>query len=242
MKKLIAASAVILSAMLSPARSADMPVKASPVASSSWTGFYLFGGGGFGLWNAKEFDLTLAGVPLDPTGRSSGHGWFGTVGVGFDRQIAPAWVAGIFADAQFGDIRGTIFRPFDQEFGPTSNNLSYAAGLRIGYLVTPGTLLYANGGYSHANFKEAALKDLPIFPLSIDKQRRDGWFLGGGIESSLETVGVRARGWFAKIEYRYADYGREDVAILHLGAPNGAKMSFDPAVQTISVSLVYRFN
>src|SRR5581483_7650378 len=47
MKKLIAASAVILSATLSPALAADMPVKAKPLYSSDWTGFYLFGGGGY---------------------------------------------------------------------------------------------------------------------------------------------------------------------------------------------------
>jgi outer membrane immunogenic protein len=31
---------------------------------------------------------------------------------------------------------------------------------------------------------------------------RDGWFVGGGFENSLNFFGITAPGWFTKTEYR----------------------------------------
>ncbi len=83
------------------------PIMAAPVYN--WTGFYLFGGAGYGMYTADSHDETYPGTPVAITinQRSGGHGWFGTVGGGYDWQFAGSWVAGIFADAQFGEIRGT---------------------------------------------------------------------------------------------------------------------------------------
>src|ERR1019366_6241931 len=79
-----------------------------PVAPS-WTGFYIFGGAGGGLWAADSNVVTFpGGGPLTRDQRLGGSGWFGTVGVGYDWQFNSSWVAGIFADGQFGDIRGSL--------------------------------------------------------------------------------------------------------------------------------------
>ena len=43
--------------------------------------------------------------------RLGGDGWFGTVGAGYDWQFSRIWVAGMFADGQFGSIRGSISDP-----------------------------------------------------------------------------------------------------------------------------------
>jgi outer membrane immunogenic protein len=40
--------------------------------------------------------------------KQGGDGWFGTVGAGYDWQFGGDWVAGIFADGQFGSLKGTI--------------------------------------------------------------------------------------------------------------------------------------
>ena len=46
-----------------------------------------------------------------------------------------------------------------------------------------------------------------------------------------------------KTEYRVAEYGRKASSLLLNGAPNGDySMTFKPYVQTVSTSLVYRFN
>lgn len=78
---------------------------------------------------------------------------------------------------------------------------------------------------------------------SIPKQTFDGWFIGGGVENSLDIVGISLPGWFMKTEYRVAEYNRKDTSLLLNGAPSGDySTTFKPYVQTVSTSLVYRFN
>ena len=114
MKKLVLALTAI-AAFTAPALAADMAVKApraAPVAIYNWTGFYIFGGVGGGLWAADtSTHVTATGVGLTINQRQGGAGWFGTVGAGYDWQFNSPWVAGIFGDGQFGDIRGTIQDP-----------------------------------------------------------------------------------------------------------------------------------
>ena len=54
----------------------------------NWTGFYIFGGGGGGIWSANGgVDNTFTGACLICTNtRTGGDGWFGTVGAGYDWQ------------------------------------------------------------------------------------------------------------------------------------------------------------
>src|SRR5580698_7850126 len=87
------------------------PVMVAP--APSWTGFYIFGGIGGGVWDADSNVQTYpAGVALSRDQRYGGDGWYGTVGAGYDWQFNSSWVAGIFADGQFGSLRGTINDPF----------------------------------------------------------------------------------------------------------------------------------
>ncbi|MDX8510785.1 outer membrane protein [Mesorhizobium captivum] len=216
---------------------------ARPAPAAGWSGFYLSAGGGAGWWSADQY-TDFGGIPAPgPSAHTTGSGGFGTVGGGFDWQFAPSWVAGAFADVKFGDIRGTISAPFEQYSGTTSNRLSYAAGLRLGVLASPNALVYVNGGYSHADFTGSGLDPTPLVPLSVAGHHHDGWFVGGGIENSLDFTGIASPGWFMKTEYRFADYGREtaQMYVTATGAPDGA-IAFKPTAQTLSISLVYRFN
>jgi hypothetical protein len=78
-----------------------------PIAPTySWTGFYVFGGGGGGLWAADQsVQVTGSNIPLTINQRQGGSGWFGTVGAGYDWQFNHSWVFGILADGQFGSWR-----------------------------------------------------------------------------------------------------------------------------------------
>ena len=71
-----------------------------------------------------------------------------------------------------------------------------------------------------------------------------GWFVGGGVENNLDIFGISAPGWFMKTEYRAAYYDNKNLNILVDGAntPTGVDINFKPLVQTVSTSLVYRFN
>ena len=103
--------------------------------------------------------VTGANIPLTTDQRQGGSGWFGTVGVGYDWQFNGPWVAGVFADGQFGSIKGTLQDPFDQVTGTIKMQDAWAAGVRVGYLVAPNVLSYVNGGYSGSHWSGTTLLD-----------------------------------------------------------------------------------
>src|SRR5882757_4016428 len=164
MKKLLVTMAA-LAAFTGSAVAADLPARTytkgpAPVMAPSWTGFYIFGGAGGGLWAADQsVQTTGAAVPLTIDQRQGGSGWFGTVGIGYDWQFGGRWVAGIFGDGQFGSIKGTLQDPLAGVTGTLKLEDSWAAGVRLGYLVAPNVLSYVNGGYSGARFSGVTLLD-----------------------------------------------------------------------------------
>ena len=124
-------------------------------AAPSWTGFYIFGGGGGGIWDADSdvVNRPRRWHPLTINQRQGGDGWFGTVGAGYDWQFNSTWVLGIFADGQFGSLRGTISDPVcSASPAARSSQDTWAAGARLGYLVAPNVLSYVNGGYTGSNW------------------------------------------------------------------------------------------
>ena len=256
MKKLVIALAAAAT-FSAPAVAADLAARPyakapAPVAAVyNWTGFYVFGGGGGGLWNADSNVQTFPGaIAITRDQRLGGSGWFGTVGAGYDMQFAGRWVAGIFGDAQFGDIRGSLSDPIFLTEGRMKLETSYAAGVRLGYLVAPNVLSYVNAGYSGSEWSGTTQTTLlagggpGIYTTpSFD---RNGWFIGGGVENNLDLFGISAPGWFMKTEYRSAFYDRVTlpgtVTPAFGGGPTGTAVTFKPWTQTISTSLVYRFN
>jgi outer membrane immunogenic protein len=252
MKRLVLALTAV-AAFSGSALAADLPAapaytKAPAMVAPiyNWTGFYLFGGAGGGVWDANEHVVTAAGTPLTINQRQGGDGWFGTVGAGYDWQFNSSWVAGIFADGQFGSLRGSLNDNFNGLTGNEKLRDSWAAGVRLGYLVAPMVYSYVNGGFTQSYWSStsqtfttggAALVSTPSF-------NRSGFFVGGGVENNLNIFGITAPGWFMKTEYRAAYYNRATLAetVIATGAPLGASETFKPLVQTISTSLVYRFN
>ncbi|HVQ71104.1 MAG TPA: porin family protein [Bradyrhizobium sp.] len=253
MKKLVIALTA-LAAFTGSAVAADLgarpytkaPAPMAPVYS--WTGFYIFGGGGAGLWAADSNVQTFPGAPVALTRdqRLGGSGWFGTVGIGYDWQFNGRWVAGIFGDGQFGDIRGSLSDSFLQIEGREKLKTSYAGGVRVGYLVAPNVLSYVNGGYSGSEWSGTNMSFITGSPTvaTTGSFQRNGWFIGGGVENNLDFFGIAAPGWFMKTEYRSAFYDRisRPETDIVTGLPTGAAVTFKPWTQTISTSLVYRFN
>ncbi|MBX9844282.1 MAG: outer membrane beta-barrel protein [Xanthobacteraceae bacterium] len=239
------------------ALAADMPVKApvlkaSTIIATNWTGFYLTAGGGYGIWAADSntpLGSVLPSSALPLVQSQGGRGWLGRVGGGFDYQVNPYIVAGVFADYDFSDLKGTIHDARVGLSGDIKQTRAWAAGARAGWLVTPTLLGYANGGYTNARFSDTNMVGFssggrtsvgapsgfvtPAFSTS-------GWFVGGGMEAAL------ASGWFWRNEYRYARYDNNvipDVNAFAAGAPSAfSSIHFKPTVQTITTQLVYKFN
>ncbi|MBR0801538.1 porin family protein [Bradyrhizobium jicamae] len=243
-----------IAAMTGTASAADLAARPytkapPPVVQPSWTGFYFFGGGGGGVWDADTgTQVTATGAPiLGFNQRQGGDGWYGTVGAGYDWQTANSWVIGVFADGQFGSLKGTIQDQTPFLAGNIKNDYSWAAGARLGYLIAPNVLSYVNAGYSSSHWKGTTLfNTATALPGGVHTNDfdRGGWFVGGGVENNLNIFGITAPGWFMKTEYRAAYYDKKNISELVDGtnALTGTDITFKPLVQTISTSLVYRFN
>ncbi len=236
-------AAVSLAATQS-AFAADMPAKApvykAPMAAATpWTGFYVNGGVGYGIWAADTTLLTAAGVCIIcETQVQGGKGWLATAGAGYDYQFTPKIVAGLFGDASISSLKGTIQDRAVNVAGSSGDikqTSSWAVGARIGWLATPKTLSYWNGGYTGARFSGSNFVDnVAGAPTTISTPAftANGWFLGGGVETSLSP------GWFWKTEYRYAYYGSKNVDEVN----PGRTITFKPTVQTVTSQIVYKFN
>jgi outer membrane immunogenic protein len=250
MKKLVLALTAV-AAFSGSALAADLPARTYSKAPLmvepvyNWTGFYIFGGAGGGVWDADANIVTPAGVSLTRDQRLGGDGWFGTVGAGYDWQFNSSWVAGIFADGQFGSLHGSLEDTNFSFEGREKLKTSYAAGVRLGILVAPNVLSYVNAGYTGSQWSGTTLTDLfgGAGSLTTPSFHRDGVFVGGGFENNLNIFGISSPGLFMKTEYRAAYYNRitlPETAVV--GTFPAESLTFKPFVQTISTSLVYRFN
>ena len=250
MKKLVLALTA-LAAFTGSASAADMaarPMKAPPapvVAVQSWTGLWISGGFGYGL---MDIDHSVTGpvapFPVFDIGQDhGGRGWLGKVGAGAVYQFSGpfgSWVAGVFADGQWSDIKGNYGTI--GIVGQLKHDWAWAVGGRIGYVALPGFLTYFNGGYTQANFKQVNYVDAANGGLAgglvLPGTRRDGWFLGGGTEYAISQI----PGLFWKSEYRFADYGSDRLVVFLNGAPTVATIDSQKFTHTVRSELVWRFN
>lgn len=232
-------------AAVQAASAADMPTKgpvykAPMAAATPWTGFYVNGGIGYGLWAADTNVVTVAGACIScVTEVQGGKGFLGTLGVGYDYQFATRIVGGVFGDGSLSSLKGTVQdgQPFfAADIKQTS---SWAVGARLGWLATPKTMSYVNAGYTGARFSSgtvvATAAGAPT-GLTTPATNVNGWFLGGGVETSL------APNWFWRTEYRYAYYGNKALPETAAGGGVGDIINFKPTVQTVTSQIVYKFN
>jgi outer membrane immunogenic protein len=160
-----------------------------------------------------------------------GEGVFGTITVGYDRVIRPGWVAGVFADFDFGSSISSD-SDFWNPWGPPSqfsldHNHSWSIGARLGFLTSPGTLVYGTVGYTQMDIDV----DSPALGLS-NSTTFDGYFVGAGLETFLRD------NWTLKLEYRYSDYGSETLRDAY-GYQFGVDL--DPSTHTARLVLSYKF-
>jgi outer membrane immunogenic protein len=254
MKKIVVALTAV-AAFTAPALAADMaakaPVRAAPVAyAPSWTGCYVGGGGGYGLFNqdSTEFANRPLRTQISQTSTEGGRGWFGTVQGGCDYQFSVGsfnLVVGSFGDYDFSNLKAGV-TPVDFGFGEQKMSSAWAVGGRIGWLVTPSLLTYFSGGYTEATFDQTNISSsnfpatTPIF--FLDRQTYKGWFLGAGDEYALSFL----PGLFWKTEYRFSEFDVASRLLRNFPAGTAATggVTFDTKqfIHTVRAELVYRFN
>ena len=251
MKKSILGLVAVGALITGPALAADLPVKAPyappPAPVTSWTGCYIDGGVGYGLVRSDHFGTGAGNVVLSQTTSSGGEGWLGRVGGGCDYQFASPFVIGAFADYDFADLHGTALGSAGLAIGELRENAAWAAGGRVGYLVTPALLTYFDGGFTEARFDAVNLSTNTIpsvaTAFSLASHTYQGWFIGGGYEYALNSIPfVPINGLFWRTEYRFADYQVGVLPVLFRGVPTGMASHTQNNVQTITSGLVWRFN
>ena len=217
---------------------APAPVVAAPVFT--WTGCYIGAGGGYGMFN-QDATFLDSGIPEIPKVTYGGRGWFGTVQGGCDYQVGSNIVIGAFADYDFSGTKGDI-NVGEDFFGREKLKSSWAVGGRIGWIPfqQQQLMVFLSGGYTQAKFGAVNFNDENGVPtdIALAKHTYSGWFIGSGYEYAI--------GWFPgltwKTEYRFADYGKENVRFLEGGVLLDESFDSHKYVHTVRSALAWRFN
>ena len=255
MKKLALALAAT-AAFAGQAIAADMPMKAArpvaaPVVVANWTGCYLAGGIGYGMYDQENVDYDNRVAPrVATTGvyDTGGRGWLGRGQVGCDYQFGGIGsmnlVIGVFGDYDWADINGRFST--GGIVATETLNSQWSVGGRIGLLVTPQLLTYFSGGYTEANFDYGRFTlNLPppanvAANVYLNNHTYKGWFLGSGLEYALNW----APGLTVKTEYRFSEFdiGTNQFYIFGTNIRTGTEIDSKKYVQTVMTSLSYKFS
>jgi outer membrane immunogenic protein len=224
MHKLLIFGVAAASLMVGGAASAadvGRPVTAQPAALPpappplSWTGFYLGGdiGGVWtrsvsGRWDPPPTTPALGVLPI--TGSLNTSALVGGVHGGYNWQFAPAFVAGIEGDWSWTTANTTFIQSWVStitgvrpaaltRMNIVDNWLASIRG-RIGYLVTPATLVYFTGGgaWGQVGYTASAANETSTYvATSALSKTVSGSVLGGGLEY------VFSNNWSVRAEYLF---------------------------------------
>jgi outer membrane immunogenic protein len=182
-------AAVSTIALSQIAFAADLPRKAPaytpppPPPVYSWTGFYIGANVGYGWGNSSATESAgdvasgnAGGIPFIGSASTSfdTNGWAGGLQVGYNWQFNPRWVAGLEADFDWSDIKGSssvsanITSTGTAPIGifNASQKVEWFGTVRarLGYLPTNDLLVYATGGFAYGKVNESA--DFGIVPIN----------------------------------------------------------------------------
>ena len=222
-------------------------IKDTPVVSvDSWSGLYIGAAVGYGVattdvdvstqWKRKkkDWDPKNSVDLLDLDGLSS-EGALGTLTLGYDHQITPGLLIGVFGDYTFGDLENNV--SVIEGFGKVTSELgdSWSVGARIG-LVRDKTLWYVMAGYTETDLD---------WSLSVKGDEKasggetlDGYFVGLGVEHQIfNNVSL-------KLDYRYSDYDALNLSHEHdFGCWEVKKnLETDTDVHAVRLGLNVKFN
>jgi outer membrane autotransporter protein len=210
-----------------PTQAADLATKAPPPVPVvyNWTGFYV--GANFGAATVSEDVATPLGTASpDPSGAIGG----GQIGYNF--QLAPAWLVGIEGDIDGTSVKGTanvVGAGTAMSLESDHNWYATVTG-RLGY-VTGAWLFYAKGGVAWLNADEQLSVNSGIAGTQSISATRTGWTAGAGVEYLFSPK------WSAKVEYDYLGFDNHDLNFTSLGIATTAKSD----VNEFKVGLNYHF-
>lgn len=136
-----------------------------------------------------------------------------------------------------GEITGSTSKvsnsPLDAAalgYGRVKSGRDLYAGVRVGFLAAPSTLIYAKGGYTNARLDLTASDGTTT---TGEHFNLDGYRLGAGVEQSIGSH------TYAKVEYRYSNYG--NARFEYANGANTNNFDVDTDRHQIAVGVGYRF-
>jgi outer membrane immunogenic protein len=233
MKKILLAGAALLTFVSGSAMAADLsrpaPAPApvytkAPMPVYSWTGLYIGLNAGYAFGDSEVATTTVfdpAGyfnVTSPPAIAAAGaqtikpNGFTGGGQIGYNWQASSSVVLGLEADVEYFGLKGSstsgAVYPCCAPTAFTINQNVQTDWLatfraRLGYLVTPGALIYVTGGGAVTDLKGTfAFTD--TFAAATESasfsSTKLGWTVGGGVEWTLWS------GWSAKAEYLFVSF------------------------------------
>lgn len=198
-----------------PALADDSFGKAS-ATGPSWSGFYVGVHAGAAMGNVQH-DLLPPFIPSST--QFADTSLIGGVHFGYDHQFSARWVGGIEGDFTW---IGAKFAPFPPN--PTMFWVNWQGSVtgRVGYLVTPQTMIYGRAGLSFMDVKgEEGAFDYATGTVTALK-------LGVGAETFI------ARNLTARVEANYLRPTRSFTIPADFEA-------FDPRLLMVTAGLTYRF-
>jgi outer membrane immunogenic protein len=217
-----AAGPVIAADIGQPAAPPPVYTKAPTMPVYSWTGGYLGVNAGYG-WGDSEVattavaggyfaDSSITAIASAGAQTINPKGFTGGGQIGYNWQAGSSTVLGVEVDFQSFRLTSTVASAAVYPCcAPTG--FAIAQGVqttwlatfraRLGYLVTPSTLLYVTGGGALSDFQGAfVFLDTfgPAAELGSFNTTKLGWTFGGGVEWAMWN------GWSAKAEYLFVSF------------------------------------
>ena len=192
MRKLVFVAALVASSALSA------PAFAQDEGPSAPSGFRVGVVGGLDILRpGSSEDTDIEGDDQSTEGVLYG------VEAGYDIPLGGA-VLGVEAELtdSTGKTRVNRADPNTFGYGSVAAGRDIYVGARLGFEASPGTLVYAKGGYTNARLNVLAADGST--ELEDRNFQLDGWRVGAGVEKSI------GRNTYAKIEYRYSKYTDAD--------------------------------
>jgi outer membrane immunogenic protein len=209
MTRTVLAALVATTLLANVAYAADLPVKAPPPPPApvyTWTGCYIGGNIGWAQVNSRfrsdgvrfvdgKSDKWFDGV-ID-NGHVSADGFAGGGQIGCDYQFNSNWLIGIRGLVDVASFSGDHISPvlWDDTFHTRSRWFGTITG-RLGYLITPTFLIYAEGGWGFVQQKFNVIDTAHVLINNVDNSSNaNGADVGVGFEWMF------TQGWSLWVEW-----------------------------------------
>lgn len=153
--------------------------------------------------------------------------------IGYDIPLGTNMIVG--AEAEITDSSASWDnnnnKPNVFNLGRVDAGRQYYFGGRLGYAMSPSTMVYVKGGYSNARFNLQGTDGTTNLRQRLDT---DGYRVGAGVE---QKVGSNA---FVKLEYKYANYSKGEFDF-NRNTPDSSRFDIDTDRHSVTAGVGVRF-